>query len=155
MSPVSTPHENRWPRRIRTASRWFIGLFFIVSGMNHFRAPAIYIGMIPPWLPWPASLNLISGACEILGGIGILLPPVRILAGWGLIALLIAVFPANLHVALMGHMPGFSFSPLTLWLRLPFQAVLIAWVAWVSIWDERPPRRQASPGQQAASKQGK
>jgi uncharacterized membrane protein len=135
-NPVAT-QKGSLPQMIRVAFRWVIAAFFIMAGMNHFRMPATYAGMIPPWLPWPAGLSLIAGACEILGGIGVLLPRVRSAAGWGLIALLIAVFPANLHVALMGHMPGFGFSPLTLWLRLPFQLVLIAWVAWVSIWDER------------------
>jgi uncharacterized membrane protein len=123
----------------RMIFRWILSAFFIVAGMNHFRMPNVYIAMIPPWLPWPSGLNAISGVCEILGGIGVLFPSLRCAAGWGLIALLVAVFPANLHVALMGHMPGFSYSQATLWFRLPFQAVLIAWVAWVSIWGE-PPR---------------
>jgi uncharacterized membrane protein len=121
----------------RIVFRWLLAAFFILAGMNHFRVPDVYVAMIPPWLPRPSALNVIAGTCELLGGIGILLPPIRWAAGWGLIALLVAVFPANLHVALMGHMPGFEFSPLTLWLRLPFQAVLIAWVAWVSVWGER------------------
>jgi uncharacterized membrane protein len=117
----------------RTLFLWFLAAFFIVAGMNHFRAPSVYVAMIPPWLPWPSALNAVAGACEILGGIAVLFPSLRSAAGWGLIALLVAVFPANLHVALMGHMPGFGFSPLILWLRLPFQAVLIAWVAWVTL----------------------
>jgi len=58
---------------------------------------------------------------------------VRRWAGWGLIVLLVAVFPANLHVALQGRMPGLEVTPLTLWLRLPFQAVFIAWVWWVAL----------------------
>ncbi len=123
----------------RIIFRWILAAFFIVSGMNHFRMPAIYIAMIPPWLPWPEGLNLIAGVCELMGGIGVLIPSVRLAAGWGLIALLVAVFPANLHVALVGHMPGYGFSPAALWLRLPLQAVLIAWVAWVAIRDERGP----------------
>jgi len=150
MPTAPTPHENPWPRRIRTAGLWTTGAFFIVSGMNHFRVPGAYVGMIPPSLPWPAGLNLVAGVFEILGGIGVLLRPLRLLSGWGLVALLIAVFPANLHVALLGHMPGFSFSPLTLWLRLPFQAVLIAWVAWVSICDDPADRRGAPPGPPAS-----
>jgi uncharacterized membrane protein len=69
----------------------------------------------------------------MLGGVGVLLPATRRWAGWGLIALLVAVFPANLYVALQGRMPGLNFSPTTLWLRLPFQAVFIAWVWWVAV----------------------
>lgn len=125
----------------RVVFRWILAAFFIAAGTNHFRVPGAYIAMIPPWLPWPAGLNLIAGVCELMGGIGVLLPPMRLAAGWGLIALLVAVFPANLHVALIGRMPGFSFSQAILWLRLPFQAVLIAWVAWVAIADERGPGR--------------
>jgi uncharacterized membrane protein len=87
-------------------------------------------------MPRPYILNALAGAFEVLGAIGVLMPTLRIAAGWGLIALLVAVFPANLHVALMGEMPGHSFSPLVLWLRLPFQAVLIAWVAWVTLAEE-------------------
>jgi uncharacterized membrane protein len=129
----------------RVVFRWLLAAFFTAAGINHFRVPEVYMAMIPGWLPWPAGLNLIAGVCELMGGIGVLLPPVRLAAGWGLIALLVAVFPANLHVALMGRMPGFSFSQATLWLRLPFQAVLIAWVAWVAIAEQRGPP-EAGPG---------
>jgi uncharacterized membrane protein len=132
----------------RVVFRWLLAAFFIAAGINHFRVPEVYMAMIPGWLPWPAGLNLIAGVCELMGGIGVLLAPVRLAAGWGLIALLVAVFPANLHVALMGRMPGFSFSQATLWLRLPFQAVLIAWVGWVAIAEERSPSPEAGPGTQ-------
>ncbi|ATC64366.1 DoxX family protein [Nibricoccus aquaticus] len=113
--------------------RWLLALFFVIAGANHFRTPEIYLGMMPPWLPAPDLMNTISGAAEIFGGIGLLIAATRRAAGWGLIALLIAVFPANLHVALQGHMPGTDFSPLTLWLRLPFQAIFIAAVWWVAV----------------------
>jgi uncharacterized membrane protein len=119
--------------RTTVVARWILAIFFIAAGANHFRMPATYLGMMPSWLPWPATMNGIAGAAESLGGLGLLLPPVRRPAGWGLIALLAAVFPANLHVALLGHMPGFNFSPAVLWLRLPFQAVFIAWVWWVAL----------------------
>ena len=115
-----------------TALRWLLAVFFVVAGVNHFRTPEIYFGMMPPWLPWPAALNAIAGGAEILGGVGLLVPQTRRLAGGGLIALLIAVFPANVHVALEGRMPGTDFSPLVLWARLPFQAVFVAWVWWVA-----------------------
>ncbi len=113
--------------------RWLLAVFLVVAGANHFRTPEIYLGMMPPWLPAPAVLNAIAGGAEILGGIGILVPRTRRLAGWGLVFLLMAVFPANVHVALEGKMPGTSFSPLTLWLRLPVQVAFIAWVWWVAI----------------------
>ena len=103
----------------RAISQWSLALFFVVAGTNHFRVPEIYLGMMPPWLPAPSTLVQISGAAEILGGFGVLVPATRRFAGWGLIVLLIAIFPANLHVAWQGRMPGVDFSPLILWLRLP------------------------------------
>lgn len=115
---------------LRTAVRWVLAVFFVVAGANHFRAPALYLGMMPPWLPWPDAMNMISGAAEILGGVGLLVPRTRRIAGWGLIAVLIVVFPANVHVALQGHMPGTTLSPLALRWRLPFQAVLLGTVWW-------------------------
>lgn len=127
--------------KVRVLFRWLLAAFFLAAGLNHFRVPALYVGMIPPWMPRPYILNALAGAFEILGAIGVLMPTLRIAAGWGLIALLVAVFPANLHVALMGEMPGFSTSPLVLWLRLPLQGVFIAWVAWVSLTEETPQRR--------------
>jgi uncharacterized membrane protein len=122
---------NTWHRIFR----WLAALFFVVAGVNHFRQPEIYLGMMPPALPWPEALNYISGAAEILGGLGLLLACTRRLAAWGLLALLVAVFPANLHVALQGEMPGLEVSALTLWLRLPFQLVFMAWVWWVGLRD--------------------
>ena len=122
--------------RLRLVFRWLAALFFVVACANHFRQPEIYLGMMPPALPWPEALNYISGAAEILGGLGLLLVCTRRLAAWGLLALLVAVFPANLHVALQGKMPGLDVSPLTLWLRLPFQFVFMAWVWWVGLKSE-------------------
>lgn len=94
--------------------------------------------MIPASLPDPNAINIISGAAEILGGIGILVPPTRIFAGWGLTVLLVAVFPANVNVALHGW-PGENIAPWLLWARLPFQPLLIALVYWVTI---RRPRQE-------------
>jgi uncharacterized membrane protein len=130
--------------RALTAARWILALFFLAAGANHFRMPETYLGMMPAWLRWPETFNGIAGAAEMLGGLGLLVPPVRRLAGWGLVALLLAVFPANVHVALLGRMPGFNFSPAVLWLRLPFQAVFIGWVWWVALrrGAPAPPPRQ-------------
>jgi uncharacterized membrane protein len=129
--------QNRANGLLMTKARqfflWWLALFFIAAGANHFRVPEVYLGMMPGWLPWPTAMNEISGTAEILGGSGLLVPRLRHFTGWGLIALLVAVFPANVHVALQGWMPGTSFSPLVLWLRLPLQPVLMAWVWWVAI----------------------
>ena len=118
---------------LRIAARGALAIFFLLAGINHFLSPRIYLGMMPPWLPAPGLANVVSGAAEIAGGLGLLVPRFRRVAGWGLIALLVAVFPANLHVALQGHMPGLNVSPLILWLRLPLQPLLIAWVWWVAL----------------------
>lgn len=120
--------------RKQTAARWVLALFMLVAGVNHFLAPEIYLGMMPPWLPFKDAANVISGAAEIAGGLGLLIPRFRRAAAWGLIALLIAVFPANIQVALQGTMPGLENAPPSvLWLRLLFQPVFIAWVWWVGL----------------------
>ncbi len=121
----------------RTIFRVLLAIFFVVAGANHFHAPQIYLGMMPPWLPSPLALVWVSGVGEILGGIGALVPFARRYAGWGLMVLLVAIFPANLHVALQGRMPGFDFSPLILWLRLPGQVLLMGWVWWTTIAPQR------------------
>jgi uncharacterized membrane protein len=104
--------------------RWILAAFFVVAGANHFLNPDPYLSMMPSYLPWPSGLVWVSGVAEIIGGPGILFRSARRIAGWSLIALLIAVFPANLQVALHGwpgsHLPGWA-----LWLRLPFQPIFI------------------------------
>ena len=105
-----------------------VGVFFIGAGVFHFVRPAPYLAMMPPWLPQPNILVAVSGLAEIAGGIGVLLGRFRRLAAWGLIALLVAVFPANLHVALHGW-PGMDFPRWVLWVRLPFQ-VLFIWLVY-------------------------
>ena len=106
----------------------------------HFVRPDFYVAMMPPFLPAPLALVYISGAAELAGGIGVLIQRTRRLAGWGLIALLVAVFPANLYVAIDNvPMFGATEGPGILgWVRLPFQAVFIAWVWWVTIQRPRP-----------------
>jgi uncharacterized membrane protein len=112
--------------------RYLLAAAFVLAGANHFWNPDFYVAIMPPYLPWHLELVWISGVFEILGGIGVLFPhPLRRIAAWGLVALLVAVFPANLHVALnQVEMPGLSSTPLLAWIRLPFQLVFIAWVLW-------------------------
>ncbi len=118
----------------RAVFRGLLAVAFVAAGINHFRRPDFYLTMIPPGLPSPAALNFISGAAEILGGIGVLVPATRRFAGWGLIALLVAVFPANVHMALVGlRPPDVEIATWVLWARLPFQAVFIAWVWWTTL----------------------
>lgn len=116
---------------MRRIVRLIVAFGFMVAGANHFRDPALYIGMMPSWLPEPDLLQRIAGAAEIAGGVGLLVPPLRRFAMWGLVILLVAIFPANLHVALTGRMAGLELAPWVLWARLPFQLVFIAAVLWV------------------------
>ena len=112
-----------------TPSLVLIAAGFIVAGVLHLVKPAPYIRIVPPWLPAPATLVLVSGLCEILGGVGLLHPATRIAAGWGLIALLLAVFPANVQMFADALARGASRGwLLALAARLPLQAVLVWWV---------------------------
>lgn len=109
--------------------KWLLGVLFVVAGVYHFVNPGFYVRIMPAYLPWHYELVLISGAFEILGGVGLLIPAVSRVAAWGLIALLVAVFPANVHMAL--HPAQFpNLPPPLLWGRLPLQAVLVAWAYW-------------------------
>ena len=103
----------------------------VAIGTLHLIRPKPFLQMMPPYLPYHLELVYISGFFEILGGVGLLIPLVSRAAAWGLIALYIAVFPANIHVA-VNHVVinGLPSNPLLAWVRLPFQAVLIAWAWW-------------------------
>lgn len=113
----------------RSTSRALLGAVFIVAGANHFRSPEPYLEIMPPYLPAHRELVALSGAAEIAGGLGALIPATRGMAGWGLLALLFAVFPANIYAAQNGmKVFGMAVPPWLLWLRLPLQVLLIVWV---------------------------
>ena len=110
-------------------SRVALALFFIVAGTAHFITPAPYLAIVPTYLPWPAAVVALSGVAEILGGLGVCFRTTRRAAGWWLIALLIAVFPANIHAISTGMIIGGHAMPVwILWARLPFQLLFIVWV---------------------------
>jgi len=130
--------------RVKRASLVVMALFYVLAGFNHLVRPEFYLAIIPPGLPDPEWLNLLSGLAEIVLGVYLLEPRTRIFAAWGVIALLIAVFPANLYVAaenlgLPGGQPGTGNAALNT-ARLPVQALLIAW----AFWHTRP-EREPSP----------
>lgn len=118
---------------VRTSLRWLLALAFTVGGTLHFLRPEVYLAIMPPYIPAHLPLVYISGVAEVAGGVGVLFPALRRAAGYGLVALLIAVFPANIHMA-VNHIPfpGTQASPALLWLRLPLQAVFVAWVVWAT-----------------------
>jgi uncharacterized membrane protein len=109
--------------------RKLAGPFFVFAGVMHFVIPRTYRKIVPPYLPAPKAMVYASGVAEIAGGAGLMLARRRRLAGWWLIATMIAVFPANLHMALnpddYPEVPGGAVS---LWARLPFQGVFVAWI---------------------------
>jgi len=131
-------------RKLKTALRWLLALVMVSAGVLHFVAEPMFTQIVPPQLPWPRMLVWVSGAFEIVLGLALLPPGSRRLAGFGLVALFIAVFPANLYMAIVNpplhHLPAGVAQPssLALWLRLPFQLVLIAWALWVSTPPKRP-----------------
>ncbi|MCW4470550.1 DoxX family protein [Flavobacterium sp. MFBS3-15] len=108
---------------------YLMASLYILAGINHFRVPRMYVRMIPPAFPAPKTLNYISGAAEILLGVLLCIPEFTALAAWGIIALLIAVFPANVYM-LMNEKAGMGISGWILLLRLPLQLALLYW-AWL------------------------
>lgn len=114
---------------VRTFSRFALALFFIIAGTAHLIAPTPNLSIMPPYVPWPAAMVQISGVAEILGGLGVCFRATRVAAGWGLIALLVAVFPANIHALSTGMViSGHALPAWMLWARLPFQLLFITWV---------------------------
>ena len=124
-APPTTPG-----RSARPATGWLryaLALLFVGAGVLHFVRPAIFERIVPPVLPAPHLLVLLSGAAEVAGGLGLLVPATRRAAGWGLLALLAAVFPANVYMVGLAsalHLPAW-----VLWARLPLQPLLL-WAVW-------------------------
>jgi len=121
---------------MRTIARYLFTFFFVSAGINHFVNPEFYLKIIPPYLPAHDAINAISGIAEILIGLMIASPSTRRLGGWLAIALLVAVFPANIYLFM--HQEIFPGVPPAAHLaRLPLQAVFIAWAYWVALAEER------------------
>jgi uncharacterized membrane protein len=99
---------------------------YSAAGIYHFINPAPYLAIMPPWLPWHKALVFVSGALEIILSIFILYKPSRPFAAWGFIILLIAVFPANIQMAINYYNDNHPMYWGSM-LRLPMQLILIAW----------------------------
>jgi uncharacterized membrane protein len=107
--------------------RLLAGPFFVFAGVMHFARTRFYVAIMPDYVPAHREMVYASGVAEIAGGLGLMVPATRRPAGWWLIATLIAVFPANLHMAL--HPERYKKLPReALYARLPVQGVFIAWV---------------------------
>jgi uncharacterized membrane protein len=116
---------------VKLVLQWVLAALMSAAGILHFVKPQNFTRIVPKYLPYPLALVYISGFFEILGGVGLLIEPVRIYAAWGLIALYIAVFPANIYMATEKiSFPGLKSAQWILWARLPLQVVLIAWAHW-------------------------
>ena len=113
--------------KIRRFFRHLLGIALVLQGINHFVLDAEMARWIPSWLPAPLLMVHLSGIAEILLGLALFVPRLRRLTGWGIVALLIAVFPANvemaLHPELLPQVPELLF-----WLRLPLQLLFLWWV---------------------------
>jgi uncharacterized membrane protein len=105
--------------------RMVFAALFIVGGIAHFLATDVYMRIMPPYLPYHRALVLVSGVFEVALGLLLLVPRTSRLAAWGLVALLIAVFPANLYM--FQQSDQFPLPPILLLLRLPLQGLLILW----------------------------
>ncbi len=124
--------------RLKRIGLFALSAFFLFAGVQHFTNPDFFTAIVPPALPDPRLIVYVSGLFEIAGGIGVLIPRVRSLAGWGLVALLIAVFPANLHMAMNPELFP-DLTPTQLYVRLPFQFLFIAWAWWATRSDASDP----------------
>jgi uncharacterized membrane protein len=112
--------------------RYVLAFAMMFVGVSHFMNPEPFVRIVPAALPAPLVLVYVSGFFELLGGAGLLVARVRRAAAWGLVALYVAVFPANVNMALnhISLSPDHPIPAFALWLRLPLQGVLIAWAWW-------------------------
>lgn len=125
---------------IKAASKYLLAILMIGVGTLHFVRHDFFIKIMPPYLPWHLELVYLSGFFEVVLGLLLLVPRFSRLAAWGIIALLIAVFPANIY--LYQHQELLPASPMVHFLRLPIQAVFIVW----AYWHTKPSLEEPAPG---------
>lgn len=119
--------------------RVLFAAFFVIAGVTHFTNRDFFTSIVPPYLPWPVMLVYVSGVAEMVLGVMLLIPATMRLAAWGMIALLIAVFPANIHMAMNPQLyPDVSMAALLI--RLPLQGVMVA----IAYWFTRPVMKSTS-----------
>ena len=116
-------------KNIKLFSIIIMSIFYVSIGVNHFTIPEWFLQIVPPYLPYKLELVYISGFLEILLGVMLLIPATRFYAAWGVILLLIAVYPANIYLA-QTNGAAMNTTPLVAWGRLPFQFVFIALAYW-------------------------
>ena len=114
--------------RTKVISKYVLAIFMISAGIMHFANPKFFLNIMPPYLPLHGALVLVSGICEVLLGVLLLIPGYSRWAAWGIVALLIAVLPANVY--LYQHQDILPASPIIHLLRLPLQGVFVLWAYW-------------------------
>ncbi len=113
---------------MKTVSLYFMAALYLYAGIMHFIKPRFFLAIVPPYLPAHQALVALSGVAEVVLALGLLFPQTRPWAAWGIILLLLAVFPANVYMAYADKFQ--KMSPYFRWGRLPLQVVLIWW-AWL------------------------
>ncbi|GAB2606716.1 DoxX family protein [Spirosoma areae] len=108
-----------------TLSLYLQSLLYIAAGLNHFINPKVYVAIMPPYVPAHTLVVALSGVAEVMLGFGLLFPATRSLSAWGLVFLLIVIFPANVYMAMSNRFR--KFPAWLRWARLPLQGVLIWW----------------------------
>ncbi len=137
----------------RTIVRAIVAVAMVGIGVLHFTSPAGFVKIVPPWLPAPLLLVYVSGFFEIALGAALLPAKTRKLAGAGLVALYVAVFPANIHMALHRVQidEGAPIPVWAMWARLPLQLVFVAAALYASeLWPRVRPALAAASGRRAA-----
>ena len=119
-------------KRLRRPLLYLLSANLCLVGFLHLLQPAFFVAIIPAELPSPEWLNVLAGLAEIVIGVYLLEPRTRVFAAWGAIALAIAVFPANVNMALenIGPAGPGTGNATAAWARLPFQAVFVLWAWW-------------------------
>ena len=139
--PISATVDTSSRRESQLAriSRLLCCTFFTYVGITHFTNPDLFLLIMPPYLPWHLELVYLSGAFEIAGGLALMISKLRRTAGWGLLLLLAAVYPANVHMLINDiYLPDMPQERWLLWLRMPMQFVLAYWVVKCSgLWPVR------------------
>ena len=125
---------------LRAIFRFLLAALFFAAAILHLSNPKLFLPIMPPQIPFPIACILVSGVAELFGAIGLMVPfrVVQFIAGWGLTFLLLAVFPANIYMA-VAHVKihGFPAHEWEAWVRLGLQPVLIGLVLWVTgAWSE-------------------
>ena len=127
--------------KFKLVMKYLLGIMFVALGINHFINPDFYVNIMPPYLPWHLEMVYLSGFFEAALGMLVMVPKYTRIAAWGLIAVVIAVFPANIHMAVNSHLYP-DINPMFLWIRLPLQGVFIAWPYWFTRPEAQTPAEQ-------------